>query len=577
MLEGQVIQLTSDIPYDATDILILCKAANNQGSFTSLILDGRSFYPNEIFLAAPDQWNGFMAITATAADTHASDFQLFGQFTSRSQIKLVSPTGFNAMLCGVAWRKLGAISGSGSGSDVDISNKANLYAAPGKTLDDIMIGDSMNNATISWEDVTTVAYPVLDSSAPNVPYITFSDGTYIGYVPTSNTWAYCYADSSVDTSFVSEGDSWNSKLITLSGGLTVTAINPDIVNWDFFSSGKIVDENPTPIDVEDNYTAIQELKNTTFSLINDSNTALKNKSDIYNTRPELSTLKVGDDIGGMFINFDIPDFDFNEDADGGYAQYDAITFSDGSRIRFENSSWYYMAAQVGISLPNIIHTIVEGGNYWTDSSFTLPDGLTITAVDPRWADSPMSKGHLQSSSTDTTGEVVDCEYNYKALQNHILNDQGYWQTLLKVQNTAQATQTLLMDTQTTIQSLLNRVAVLENTPAPDPEPVYDMANPEVLKTPPLLGLLGIEVGGANNIGSGWTAPVDGLIVVDGASSIGLLTPEWIAVDGEKVAPSGSTTVLTLIGGGSSGKFTIEAGQVLTESGMGNVTYYREVT
>lgn len=301
------------------------------------------------------------------------------------------------------------------------------------------------------------------------------------------------------------------------------------------------------------------------------------KADIYYLGPkELTTLKVGDDVGGKFINFDIPDFSFSEDADGGYAQYDAITFSDGSRIRFENSSWYYMAAQEGISLPTIIHTIVEGGNYWTDSSFTLPDGITITAIDPRWVDSPMSKGHIQDSAADTETIKVDCEYNYDALQNHIENDKGYWATLLEVQNKNSANQALLTQQQTTINDLLVRVSTLEDAPIPAP-PTYDMSNPQVLKTPPLLGLLGLEIGGQNEIGDGWTAPSNGLVVIDGASAIGLLTPTWIAVNGEKVDPSNPLAVLTLIGGGSSGQFTVNAGDVITESGMGNVTYYEEVS
>lgn len=161
------------------------------------------------------------------------------------------------------------------------------------------------------------------------------------------------------------------------------------------------------------------------------------------------------------------------------------------------------------------------------------------------------------------------------LQDHIGNDGGYWQTVLQVQNITQANQALLTQQQTTINDLLVRVAALENAPIADP-PSYDMSNPTTLKTPPLLGALGIEIGGINNIGSGWTAPSSGLIVVDGASLIGALTPTWIAVNGTKVDPSSSTAILSLIGGGSSGQFTVAEGDIITEDGMGNVTFYPEI-
>ncbi len=166
-------------------------------------------------------------------------------------------------------------------------------------------------------------------------------------------------------------------------------------------------------------------------------------------------------------------------------------------------------------------------------------------------------------------------FGEKALGDHIENDKGYWATLLSVQNMVTSNQALLMQQQEKINDLSERISILEENPV-EPDPVYDMSNPLVLKTPPLIGLLGIEVGGTNLIGSGWTAPSDGMIIVDGASTIGLLTPTWIAVNGNKVAPSGSITVLTLIGSGSSGQFTIKQGDVLTESGMGNVTYYSEI-
>ncbi len=182
---------------------------------------------------------------------------------------------------------------------------------------------------------------------------------------------------------------------------------------------------------------------------------------------------------------------------------------------------------------------------------------------------------LSYTFPDGTEPYMNAQLMFLMLYNHQENDKGYWQTLLAVQNKVTANQALLTAQQTQLNDLLVRVSQLENAPIEAP-PTYDMANPTVLKTPPLLGLLGLEIGGTNLIGNGWTAPADGKIVIDGASTIGLLTPTWIAVNDEKVDPSNPLAVLTLIGGGSSGEFTVNANDVITESGMGNVTYYQEI-
>ncbi len=159
---------------------------------------------------------------------------------------------------------------------------------------------------------------------------------------------------------------------------------------------------------------------------------------------------------------------------------------------------------------------------------------------------------------------------------HAQNDQGYWQVLQQVQNQLTSTQALSTQLQSKVNDLLNRVAVLEEQPIPEPEPVYDMASGLTLHTPALLGLLGIEIGGIDLIGFGWTAPSDGLLVIDGAAAIGLLTPIWIAVNGVKADPSG-TVVLQLLGDGQNGEIRIEAGDVITQEGMGNITFYKRVS
>ncbi len=155
---------------------------------------------------------------------------------------------------------------------------------------------------------------------------------------------------------------------------------------------------------------------------------------------------------------------------------------------------------------------------------------------------------------------------------HAQNDVGYWNILQSLLNTVQATQALLTEQQHSFNELLVRVSTLEENPV-EPPPEYNMDLPLVLKTPPLIGLLGIEIGGVNLIGSGYTVQLEGLIVVDGAASIGLLTPTWIAKNGEKLDPLNPLAVLTIIGGGNSGQFAVSPGDVLTESGMGNITFY----
>ncbi len=161
-----------------------------------------------------------------------------------------------------------------------------------------------------------------------------------------------------------------------------------------------------------------------------------------------------------------------------------------------------------------------------------------------------------------------------ALVDHVENDKGYWSKLQEVDNKVISLGALLVQLQNSNNDLKKRVSILEDTPT-IVDPVYDMTNGKVLHTPPLIGLLNIEILGVDLIGSGWIAPNNGLIVVDNASIIGLLTPTWIAVNGVKADPSG-TVILQLIGGTDSAQISINAGDIITQSGMGNITFYNEI-
>ncbi len=153
-------------------------------------------------------------------------------------------------------------------------------------------------------------------------------------------------------------------------------------------------------------------------------------------------------------------------------------------------------------------------------------------------------------------------------KEHQENDDGYWTTMMSFMAQQQTTNAVLEDFMTKAQAWMN-----DPNNAPKPEITYDMTKPTTLKTPPLIGALFLEIGGVNNIGAGWTAPSDGLVVFDGASTIGLLTDNWIAVDGVKADPTSSDVQLIVLGNGTNGQVTIKAGQILTESGMGTVTFY----
>lgn len=267
--------------------------------------------------------------------------------------------------------------------------------------------------------------------------------------------------------------------------------------------------------------------------------------------------------------------------DGRQLLIKAATTNDGTTpVNAKVNNTYTIPVYKNKSMGNLpAGTIIEGFTYYVTynadmNAFLLVNGhdgdITYTTEDTFYT-TDITIPHVQAP----TGDIPLAPMSELVL--HVSNDQGYWNYLQMAMNQITANQALATKSQQQINDLLERVAVLENTPMPDPEPVYDMTSALTLHTPALLGLLGLEIGSVDLIGSGWTAPGDGLIVIDGASTIGLLTPTWIAVNGVKADPSG-TVVLTLLGSdGSSGEIKVAAGDVITQSGMGNITYYKRIS
>lgn len=217
----------------------------------------------------------------------------------------------------------------------------------------------------------------------------------------------------------------------------------------------------------------------------------------------------------------------------------------------------------------------------------FPGDIVTTSIDPTASTEGLTNvtnsGYLYfypiRKSASTVSQLDLSIYATKPeLSDHVENDKGYWQVLQQVQNQLGALQALMMKLQLDNNDLKARVAVLEDEPAPEPDPVYDMSSGQTLHTPPLLGALGLSILGIDKIGTGWTAPSDGLLVVDNASVIGLLNPEeWIAINGNKAQPSGSPAVLEVLNGTDSAQIAIVAGDVVTQSGMGNITFYTRIS
>jgi hypothetical protein len=164
----------------------------------------------------------------------------------------------------------------------------------------------------------------------------------------------------------------------------------------------------------------------------------------------------------------------------------------------------------------------------------------------------------------------------KALSDHAQNDIGYWNELQKQGAINQSQAAILMDLQSKIADMQSEIEQLHALPVTPATPMYDMAAGTVLKTPPLIGLLGVEIPTLDLIGaSGWTAPQEGKIVFDGASTIGLLTSNWIKINDIFAAPGEEVDVLVL-GNGDGGEIVLENGDNVKENGIGNITFYPRV-
>ena len=160
---------------------------------------------------------------------------------------------------------------------------------------------------------------------------------------------------------------------------------------------------------------------------------------------------------------------------------------------------------------------------------------------------------------------------FKLLADHIENDKGYWRALQEYKTTLWSMQQLMVDNQ-------RRITALETDEAlPPPEKQLDMSKPTVLHTPPLIGALGLEIGGINLTSpllGGWTVPADVAIIFSDAGLIDLLNPEYIKINDVAAALAGSTVVLELLNiDGDSARIWVKAGDRITSNGIGDITYY----
>ncbi len=163
---------------------------------------------------------------------------------------------------------------------------------------------------------------------------------------------------------------------------------------------------------------------------------------------------------------------------------------------------------------------------------------------------------------------------FKLLNDHIENDKGYWQTQQQNSTNIYSLQQMLLELQ-------KRIVVLENQASIPAEPTpLDMSNGTVLHSPPLIGLLGIEIGGIDLVSpltGGWNCPSNGGIVFSDGGLITLLSPEYIEINGVKAAPTGSLVVIKLIGNGDGGEIRVNAGDNIVASGIGNISFYPELS
>lgn len=160
------------------------------------------------------------------------------------------------------------------------------------------------------------------------------------------------------------------------------------------------------------------------------------------------------------------------------------------------------------------------------------------------------------------------------LNNHIENDRGYWQVLQELKTQIYSLQQIVAENQKRLYIAEQQLLI------PSSKPELDMSNGVVLKSPPLIGLLGIEIGGIDLVSQflgGWECPSNGGLIFSDGGLITLLSAEYISVNGVKASPTGSIVVLSLIGNGDAGEIRVNQGDIITASGIGNISFYPELS
>ncbi len=478
---------------------------------------------------------------------------------------------------------------------------ANAYFTqhPSELTENLMVmfdGSLWKYTTSEWQQVMElVVGPKGEKGDPGYPYapdyVNMSRVAYFGptYIPPQATsiqvtWratidGFILVKSSGQVAALASADAWDVRRTTYVNGILVDAVESVPM---YGISGSWVNAN-----IASYLTPITEGDEVTVFLYNTSSKNIGTNqftAEIYQIPPKA----VMSNVATAYAM--VPDYANKESAQlmtvanpnytadrAGYLLFYLRSASTSDFGVVVNGEVLYRAAAVVISGPLVQ---VSKGDVVSING-ALSD-LSCQYIPPKYM--PLDAEGL---ATKAELQVVDDKFLFAVpgsgtapapldMQTHAGNDIGYWNALQSAINKITANQAMLTEQQAKINDLLVRVAALEEAPIDTP-PVYDMSDPIVLHTPALLGLLGLEVGATGPLVLGsWTVPNDGKIVVDGAAAIGLLTPTWIAVNDEKVAPSGSTTVLTLIGSGSSGEFVVHTGDVITQSGTGNVTYYAEV-
>ncbi len=439
-----------------------------------------------------------------------------------------------------------------------LQTKSDIYESAGvysdKHLSEVIVGDILSGCTVTFPTSGGISYG-------NGKYIQFLDGTYFG-CGTGGWGLFNSDDTAIELVTSSDGGNhYINPTYTFPAGKIVAKIIMDTLHSTMTGS-TVADVASGAIyaNCETNYQRqIIDAANLLHHQLTDIgrwNMSYSDRLRLY----ELEALIQGLVLGGTSSTF------INRPAGqtpiGG--TYTA-TNPEGGILEFTAQNTDKQYAQLTLN----------GTVVWTNDG--ILDGQPIDFIWRLNANDVATLTTCMKAKYTAFVQTPDRFALLSELTAHIENDKGYWATLLEVQNKVTANQALLMQQQTQINDLLVRIATLESAPVPT-IPTYDMTNPVILHTPALIGALGLEIGSTGPLVSGsWTAPADGKVVIDGAAAVGLLTTTWIAVNGNKVAPDSSLAVLTLIGGGNSGEFIVKAGDVLTQSGMGNVTYYGVVS